>query len=207
MSGERPQPRRRRGRRLGPLVLAALLLVLASLPLFVLPAVDEPEDVRAAPVDAVLVLGGGDGERIATARSLLPRLPGPAPVLLLSVPYGAPLLTCGALDAAPAVEVRCLVPEPFTTSGEAAVAVTMAAEAGWERLVVVTSDYHVTRSRVLFTRCVERLAPDLRVLWVAGDTEPLTLRGGWRIATEWPSLLATPWDHEPVCTGEPDFPA
>lgn len=204
MSSERRRPRLRL---LGPLVMVVLLLALASLPLFVLPAVDEPEDVRGAPVDAVLVLGGGEDERIGTATALLPRLPDPPPVLLLSVPYGEPLLTCGSVPTAPDVDARCLLPTPFTTSGEAAVAVTMAAEQGWRRLVVVTSDYHVTRARVLFSRCAERLAPDLRVLWVAGDTEPLTPRGLWRIATEWPSLLASPWDHQPVCTGEPDFPS
>lgn len=192
---------------MGSLLALGIVLLLASLPLFVLPAVDEPEDLRAEPVDAVLVLGGGDGERIGTATGLVPRLPPPSPVLLLSVPYGEPLLTCGSLGTVPEVDVRCLVPEPFTTSGEAAVAVTMAAREGWRRLVVVTSDYHVTRSRVLFTRCAERLAPDVRILWVAGDTEPLTPRGAWRVATEWPSLLATPWDHQPACTGEPDFPA
>ena len=185
--------------------MAALLVLLASLPLFVLPAVDEPEDVRAAPVDAVLVLGGGDGERIATATSLLGRLPAPPPELVLAVQYPAPLLECGTLPAAPEVPVRCLVPEPRTTAGEAAVATTLAADEGWQRMVVVTSDYHVTRSRLLFTRCAERLAPDLRILWVAAETEPLTLRGVWRIATEWPSLLGTPWDHEPTCTGEPAF--
>ena len=75
----------------------------------------------------------------------------------------------------------------------------------WDRMVVVTSDFHVTRARLLFTRCAERRTPDLRVLWVAADTEPLSLRGVWQVATEWPSLLATPWDHEPACTDEPTF--
>ncbi len=196
---------RRPSRRLGLLLGTGLLVVLASLPLFVLPAVDEPEDLRAAPIDAVLVLGGGDGERIATATSLLGRLPGPAPELVLAVQYPAPLLACGTLTEVPEVTVRCLVPDPRTTAGEAAGAVALAADEGWQRLAVVTSDYHVTRSRRLFTRCVERLAPELQVLWVAGETEPLTLRGAWRIATEWPSLLGTPWDHEPSCTGEPAF--
>jgi uncharacterized SAM-binding protein YcdF (DUF218 family) len=194
--------------RIAALVLGTgLLVLLVSLPLFVLPAVDEPEDLQAAPVDAVLVLGGGDGERIGAALALLDRLPAPPPTLLLSVPYEAPLLSCGSVETMPSVEVRCIVPEPLTTSGEAAVVTSMAAAAGWERLVVVTSDFHVTRSRLLFSRCTERLAPDLRVLWVAGETEALSLRGLWRIATEWPSLLGTPWDHQPPCAGEPDVAA
>lgn len=186
------------------LVAGALLLgVLASLPLFVVPRVDPPADVRREPVDAVVVLGGGDGERIGTALGLLRRLPDPAPTLLLSVPYAAPLLECGTAPDLPAVEVACIVPDPLTTAGEAVSVTSMAVGLGWDRLVVVTSDYHVTRARALFTRCVEQLAPELEVLWVAGETEPFSLRGAWAIATEWPSLLGTPWDHEPACTGEP----
>lgn len=194
-----------RGRLVGLLAGAMLVVLLVSLPLFVMPSVDEPEDVRAAPADAVVVLGGGQGERIATASSLLGRLPEPPPQLLLSVPYDQPLLMCGTVPDRPTVEVRCLVPDPMTTAGEAATVTALAAEQGWHRLVVVTSDYHVTRARRLFGACIEQSAPSLEVLWVAGETEPLSLRGLWQIATEWPSLLGTPWDHEPACSGEPGF--
>ncbi len=182
---------------------AVLVFVLLSLRLFVLPAVDEPEVVLDAPADAVVVLGGGQGERLGAARALLPRFPGDPPALVLSVPYESPLLSCDAVPGLPAVEVRCLVPEPLTTSGEAAAVASLAAEQQWQRIVVATSDYHVTRARALVTRCVEQLAPELEVLWVAGDTAATSLRGAWAIATEWPSLLGTPWDHQSVCTGEP----
>lgn len=203
MSGRWTVPRWLRW--LGLVVVAGLVLLLVSLPLFVLPSVDEPEDVRAAPADAVVVLGGGQGERIARALALVGRLPDPPPRLLLSVPYDEPLLSCGSAPGRPAVEVRCLVPDPLTTAGEAATITSLAAEQGWQRMVVVTSDYHVTRVRRLFTACVDQQAPSLEVLWVAGETEPLSFRGLWQIATEWPSLLATPWDHEPSCRGEPGF--
>lgn len=182
---------------------AVLLFVLVSLRLFVLPAVDDPEVVLEAPADAVVVLGGGQGERIRAALGVLPRLPGDAPALVLSVPYEEPLLTCGSVPGQPGVEVRCLVPAPATTAGEAAGLASLAAEQQWQRVVVATSDYHVTRARVLVSRCVEQLAPGLEVLWIAGDTAATSLRGGWAIATEWPSLLGTPWDHEPACSGEP----
>ncbi len=180
-----------------------LLFVLLSLRLFVLPAVDEPEVVLDAPADAVVVLGGGQGERVGAARALLPRFPGEPPVLVLSVPYSEPLLTCGSVPGQAGVEVRCLVPEPLTTSGEAAAVAHLAVEEQWQRLVVVTSDYHVTRARALVRRCVEQLAPELEVLWIAGDTAATSLRGAWALATEWPSLLGTPWDHQPACSGEP----
>lgn len=182
---------------------AVLLFVLVSLRLFVLPAVDEPEVVLDAPADAIVVLGGGQGERIRAALGVLPRLPGDPPTLVLSVPYEQPLLTCGSVPGQPAVEVRCLVPQPPTTAGEAAAVASLAAEQQWQRIVVTTSDYHVTRARVLVTRCVEQLAPGLEVLWIAGDTAATSLRGAWAIVTEWPSLLGSPWDHEPACSGEP----
>lgn len=199
------RPPRRRLRRFLLLVAAGLALLLASLPLFVVPAVDEPEEVRSGPVDAVLVLGGGQGERLTTAVALLPRLPDPAPTLLLSVPHGEPLVTCGEVPGRPEVAVRCLVPDPATTSGEAEQVATIAREEGWERVVVVTSDYHVTRTRMLVGRCGDRLATDTRWLYVAAETQRLSPRGLWQVATEWPSLLATPWDHQPACRGEPGF--
>lgn len=198
--------RDRRTRRLASAVGGTLVFTLASFPLFVLPSVDAPAEIRDAPVDAVVVLGGGQGERIATAHALLRRLPVPPPDLLLSVPHEAPLLTCGDVPGLSQVTVRCLVPEPMTTSGEAASIVAKAAEEGWSRLVVVTSDYHVTRARILVSRCVEQLAPDLEVLWVAGDTAAASVRGLWAVAAEWPSLLGTPWDHQPACRGEPELP-
>lgn len=203
MTRSRPIPRPLRWG--GALAGTALVLLLASFPLFVLPSVDEPEEVRARPADAVVVLGGGHGERVATATALLRRLPDPPPTLVLLVPYDQPLLTCGTAPRSPDVAVRCVVPDPLTTAGEAATITALAAAQRWQRVVVVTSDYHVTRARRLFTRCAERQAPALELVWVAGETEPLSQRGLWMIATEWPSLLATPWDHEAACTGEPDF--
>lgn len=184
--------------RLAFLTLLCALVVLASIPLFVLPRVAEGGELRSAPVDAVVVLGGSP-ERLPAAIDLLPSLPEPPPQLHLTVPYDPPLLACGAVPGLPRVEATCFTPEEFTTSGEALYVGQQAAERGWERVVVVTSDFHVTRSRALVDRCVEALSPGTEVLWVASDTDNASLHGAWAIATEWPSLLATPWDHQPAC--------
>src|SRR4029453_7455561 len=52
-------------------------------------------------------------------------------------------------------EVICFTADPFTTRGEAQVGARLAAARGWTKLLVVTSDYHVRRARLLFSRCFD----------------------------------------------------
>lgn len=190
----------------GLVAVAVVAATIATVPLFVRPASDRPVDLLAGePVDAVLVLGGGQGERLARAGDLLDVLLAgaddgePPPTLLLSVPFDAPLLRCGSDPQRPSVPVACLRPRPFTTSGEAVGLATTAAEQGWDRLVVVTSTTHLTRTRVLVQRCVEALVPDAEVAYVEAPEDLVSLRGPWSVATELASLLATPTDHQPPC--------
>lgn len=58
-------------------------------------------------------------------------------------------------DGAPdrPVQPACFVPDPLTTRGEARAVSRMAAEHGWHHVILVTSDYHVERSRMIFGRC------------------------------------------------------
>jgi uncharacterized SAM-binding protein YcdF (DUF218 family) len=183
------------------IVLAVLVAVTTPL-LFVWPAVDDPPAIRdGGPVDAVVVLGGSPQERFPAAVDLTATLPEPPPTLVLSVQYAAPVVECGRLPSLPRVALTCFSPEPATTSGEALWLARTAGERGWDRVVVTTSDYHVTRSRMLVERCIEALGVDTEVLYHAAPTDTSSLRGAWRIATEWPSLLATPWDHQEPCRG------
>lgn len=199
-----------RGRRRGPattsrwlVVLLLVALVGATWVLFVRPASDDPAAVAdGPPLDAVLVLGGGDLERVTTGVALARSAARPddgTTVLLLSVPYGPPFVTCGQDPAAPAVEVRCVTPVPFTTSGEGRTLLGSAADAGWGRVAVVTSTYHLSRARVLVERCRERLGPNVEVVYVDAGADLGSLRGAWLVAQEWLSLLATPFD-EPCST-------
>ena len=60
----------------------------------------------------------------------------------------------GLCRASVPYEVVCLRPVPYSTRSEARATAELAADRGWRRLVVVTSTFHVTRSRLLFRRCV-----------------------------------------------------
>lgn len=53
------------------------------------------------------------------------------------------------------VGVRCVMPEPETTAGEARLLARLADEDGWERLTVVTTDTHTARARMHLDACVD----------------------------------------------------
>lgn len=152
------------------LVAVAVLLVGASLRLFVWPSTDHVESA-----DAVVVLAGGDGERLDRGLELMRE--GVAPTLVLS--FGPDQL-CNAEQPFPVV---CFAPSPENTRGEAEAIGRLAADRGWTNLVLVTSTPHVTRARVLVERCYPGR------LQVTGATPP-TSAPGWAfaIAHEWGGL-------------------
>lgn len=131
-------------------VFGVVLAVVAALALgasVVWPRTDPPG--RA---DAVVVLSGDHGERLARAKELLAG--GVAPTLVL---VGTPdsvenLDMCAGRTA---LDVVCLRPEPDNTRTEAAATAELARSRNWETLVVVTSTPHVTRARLLFDRCFD----------------------------------------------------
>jgi uncharacterized SAM-binding protein YcdF (DUF218 family) len=47
----------------------------------------------------------------------------------------------------------CFTPDPYSTQGEARWIAQEAKERGWDSVVVVTSSYHVRRSRMIVERC------------------------------------------------------
>lgn len=59
-------------------------------------------------------------------------------------------------------EVLSFVPAPSTTRGEARGIARLARERGWQRVIVVTSTYHVPRARLIFGRI------DVRTVSVVG---------------------------------------
>lgn len=52
------------------------------------------------------------------------------------------------------VRVECFTPSPFTTEGEALHVQQLAAERGWDDIIVVTYVSHINRARQYFARCV-----------------------------------------------------
>jgi hypothetical protein len=109
-------------------------------------AVDDP------PFDdgPIVVLGGGGGERLATAS----RFRGDGDRLFVVSAEAIDRYTAAGGDCGEE-DVRCLRPTPSSTLGEARVVGEMARAEAWPRVTVVTSDFHTLRTRLLFRRCVD----------------------------------------------------
>jgi hypothetical protein len=100
--------------------------------------------------DAIFVHAGGSGERVEAAIDLFDT--GAAPVLVISDPGGrssrVPRGLCGSEPS-----IICVTPATIDTAGEARALGSLVAERGWERVVVVTSDYHQRRASMLDSSC------------------------------------------------------
>ena len=49
--------------------------------------------------------------------------------------------------------MTCFFPEPLTTRGEARAVARLAADNGWDNLIVVTSSYHLLRAETNISQC------------------------------------------------------
>lgn len=148
------------------LALAVLLVtgVAATARLFVWPSSHVPG--RA---DAVVVLSGDRGERLAKGLELMRA--GVAPTLVLNGTPDSQQVIDLCLGGQP-FEVVCLRPNPDSTRHEARAAARLVTERGWRTLALVTSTVHLTRAGLLFRRCVDatvhsvnaRRQPDLSLV-------------------------------------------
>jgi hypothetical protein len=128
------------------------------------PGLDQP--TRA---DAVIVLGPPEENgSLALGESLVGR--GLAPQLLVSIAAGqrGPVgHICAGDRPAPVARFACFVPDPTTTRGEAREVARLVGRNGWHTVIVVTSVYHVQRSRMVFDRCysgrLEMVAPPTEI--------------------------------------------
>ncbi len=179
------QARRRPSR----LVAAAGLLValgVGGLAVFALTLwawVLRPQDapaVDAGEADAVVIFIGGRGERFDTAFDLIDA--GVATTLV--IPNGTNTTLRGAnrlcRRGVPGVEVLCPPTERNDTGGEAAAIGALARERGWDRLVLVTTDYHVGRATLRLDRCFQG-----EVAAVAAPNRVSPPDRGFRIVREW----------------------
>ena len=160
-------------RRLLVALAAVAAFLAATAYLFVFPREDSP---RA--VDAVVVLAGSPADRLPAGLELVRRRV--APVLYVS--DGARETTGRLCHRTVPYRVVCLRPEPYSTRGEAETVARVARERRWSRVLIVTSDYHVRRARMLFGRCLGagRVA-------VVG-TRPSLPRFALGALLEWPKL-------------------
>jgi uncharacterized SAM-binding protein YcdF (DUF218 family) len=83
---------------------------------------------------------------------------GVAPTLVISggldprQPEARQLCREGQIDGS---RVLCFMPDPDSTRGEAHKVAELAERLGWQRVLLVTSTFHVTRARMLFDRCLD----------------------------------------------------
>jgi uncharacterized SAM-binding protein YcdF (DUF218 family) len=111
----------------------------------------DPAPASPAPDGPVLVLGGSD-TRLPHALALVEGLPGPTRPLWLSAGTAEQWEAMGRTCDEP--HVVCLTPDPASTYGEALAARRLAAGmADGEVLTVVTSGFHVARTRWQFAAC------------------------------------------------------
>lgn len=143
-------------RRWGIAALAAAVLVtLAGIPLYVLPATDEP-----GPVDVIYVIGPPTDARIDVAMDMMAQ--GHAQALMVSLDpaesgeYPQAASACaqdGDTRLPQDATVLCARPDPFTTRGEARELEAQMAEHGWDSAAVITFTPHVSRARMIMDRC------------------------------------------------------
>jgi DUF218 domain len=141
--------RRRRIRRW--LVFVCVLVITAvigGLPVFVRPQID-----RLRHGDAILVLGGYGYDRYPFGMGLARH--GWAPVLVVSNPNGPkdPWLFQYCATPHPHLILRCFVPDPPTTKGEARELRRLAAKYDWRTVIVVTFRPHISRARFILEHC------------------------------------------------------
>lgn len=152
------------------LPLFAAWLVVASA-LFVWPHDDGP---IAGQADAVVSLAGS-ASRLPVAERLL--ADGVAPVLAVSLDGSPNNQDSEELCRDPRPRLVCFRADPISTRGEARTLERLARERGWEDVVVVTSDFHVFRARLILERC---FGDRLRI----EDAPSSPLWRPWHMATE-----------------------
>jgi uncharacterized SAM-binding protein YcdF (DUF218 family) len=152
-------------------VLVAAWLVACAV-LFVWPSAETGAPAHA---DAVVVLSGS-ASRLPPAEALIRR--GVAPMLAISSVLKTPkwkaarrLCRVGTYAGA---RVLCFEAQPYSTRGEAETVTRIAARRDWSSIVVVSSTFHLTRAKLLFTRCF-----DGRLSLVGAPT------AWWKLPQEW----------------------
>jgi uncharacterized SAM-binding protein YcdF (DUF218 family) len=137
-----PSPSLRRWVRVA--VLVALSALALGLYLVLNPRLDSPQAV-----EAVVVLGGAEGERFDLGRQLAQTHDASLVLSASAVNDGRRAgLICGR-------DVTCVEPVPYSTAGEARTIAALAAAEGWDSVAVVTTRYHANRARLLFQQCLD----------------------------------------------------
>lgn len=145
-------------------------VVVAGIPLYVVPASDDPDEVD---VDVAYVIGPPTNGRMEIATEMVNE--GRADAILVSLDPGAAdyyeaaaHLCAGDTADVLAVDatILCDKPDPFTTRGEARWLEDEMAEHSWDSAAVITFTPHVSRTRMIMERCNTR---DVAMVDSGGD--------------------------------------
>lgn len=146
------RPRRPRRIRRWLVSVCALIVVAATagVPVYVRPQIDQ---LRHA--DAIFVLGGEGYDRYLFGMGL--QVQGWAPIVVISNPHGPRDVWLTNFCATPHpdlnLNLRCFVPDPVTTKGEARELRRLAESYGWRTVIVVTFRPHISRARFIVEQC------------------------------------------------------
>jgi uncharacterized SAM-binding protein YcdF (DUF218 family) len=122
--------------------LVVLACALAALALW-------PRDDAVGQPDVVVVLGGAAAERAELGIELADRFEVPLVLSSSAAVFGERLgRDCDEPDT------LCIVTDPENTTGEARGAADLADARGWRHVLVVTTEFHTARSRMLFRQCL-----------------------------------------------------
>jgi uncharacterized SAM-binding protein YcdF (DUF218 family) len=106
-----------------------------------------PRDDPVSAPDAVVVLGGATPERAQLGIELHERFDVPLVVSSSSRRYARE-------QGYPCPPAICILTDPETTVGEAQATAALAETHGWERVTIVTTEFHTSRARMLFRQCL-----------------------------------------------------
>ena len=129
-----------------------------------------------APADAIIVLGGGYGSRVALGAELYKE--GYAPVVIASeIPLYA--VTDPAKLRAAGVPVSAIhaLDDPSTTYEEALLTRDMLEDMGVQRVILVTDNYHSRRARAIFTHVYKDVG--IEVISVPAEPDWFDLSNWW----------------------------
>lgn len=137
-----------RSRIIGAFVVAVAIIGSAlTYTWFIDPSVDEPQAA-----DAVVMLGGGRGERLALALDLIDRDMAPVLAIMNGLQWSKGIELCLSDDQP--FEIVCPGDVP-NTRGEAREIAILAEERGWDSIILVTSDFHIHRATTHVSRCFD----------------------------------------------------
>jgi uncharacterized SAM-binding protein YcdF (DUF218 family) len=112
----------------------------------------QTDPVRHA--DAIVVLGGTPYQRFDIGLKLAQQ--GSAPFLLISQSTGANDPNMNKYCHGDfAFTVKCFIPDPWTTEGEAREIRSDAQRYGWHHIIVITFTPHVSRARYIVGKCFD----------------------------------------------------